>query len=257
MRRSLNDKGSSRRAARPAFAVETLEGRWLLSQGTMGMMPLPVQHEVSALRASAQPSGTIRKSPHFYEFYIGPKRSNLDVVAASASVSKNGQTLLLTGTMQGRINTKPMTANDDSFFVFGINRGSPSEIAPFFMRPGIQFDSVVVASVTHDGGIQGSVVDILSGTTTPLPASAIRISGKMVRVTLSTSLLPTPPGGVPLRQYTFNLWPRLNLDMTPQPNNGSFVASFIPENGMAPIKTPASLHHTGGMGGNGSGGFLY
>jgi len=71
-----------------------------------------------------------------------------------------------------------------------------------------------------------------------LPAGAVKISGKTVQVTVPLDLLPTPTGGVPHRLWTFNLWPRSSLDNTPQPNHGSFVASFIPENTMAEIRTP-------------------
>jgi hypothetical protein len=141
--------------------------------------------------------------------------------------------------MEGKINTHPATSADDSFYVFGVNRGSAQAITPFFNRPGVTFDAVVVVSITHDQGITASIRDFTTGQATNLSPSSVRISGSQVRVIVDPSLLPTPAGGVPLSQYRFNLWPRSSLsNPAPNPNHDSFVASFIPENAMARISVP-------------------
>src|SRR5262249_48652048 len=119
--------------------------------------------------------------------------------------------------------------------------GSSKAVTPFFQRPGISFDAVVVVSVTHDAGISASVTDLTTGTRTVLPAGSVKIEGSEVRVTVDPSLLPTPAGGKPMSQWTFHLWPRSSLANpapTPTQPHPSFVASFVPENAMAPIHVP-------------------
>jgi hypothetical protein len=226
-----------RRQAFAVVCVEPLEGRQLLS----GMYATAGRHHQAEISARDDHGGQVRKDPMFYEFYIGPKRADLNAVAASVKLDP-GKGLVFRGVMQGKIDTTPATSADDSFYVFGVNRGSSKAVAPFFNRPGVVFDAVVVVSVTHDGGITGSVVDLTTGVRTALAASSIKIEGKEVRVTVDPALLPTPAGGKPLSQYTFNLWPRSSLaNPAPAPTHPSFVASFLPENAMAPIKVPG--HH--------------
>jgi len=150
--------------------------------------------------------------------------------------------LVFRGVMAGKIDARPATPADDSFYVFGVNRGSPNAVAPFFGRPGVVFDAVVIVSVTHDNGISAAVVDLTNGHRTALPASSVKVEGREVSVSVNPALLPTPAGGKPLSQYTFNLWPRSSLaNPTPtaaQPHP-SFVASFDPGNAMAPIQARA------------------
>src|SRR5437660_1297823 len=114
-----------RHTARRLGHVEFLEGRSLLS-----MMPIthhaavtvrPVEVRILSAGTSA---GTVRKAHNFYEFYVGPRRADLNVVSGSGQITRNGM-LTLVGTMQGRIDTHPASSADDSYFVWGINRGSP------------------------------------------------------------------------------------------------------------------------------------
>jgi hypothetical protein len=185
-------------------------------------------------------SGLVRKAPHFYEFFVGPQRADLNLVSASARLVSRGA-LAFTGMVQGPIARHPATPAGDTFFVFGVNRGSPRAVAPFFDRPGVVFDSVVVVSITQESGISAKVTDLATGASTTLPPSSVRVSGRQVSVVVNPALLPTPPGGVPLAQYTFNLWTRTSLsDPTPTPSqpHPSTVASFIPEDAMAPIAVP-------------------
>ena len=145
--------------------------------------------------------------------------------------------LTFSGTMQGKINTAPADASQNSLFVFGVNRGSPNAVAPFALRPGVVFDAVVVVSINNKTGITATVVDIVGGTRTAVSADHIHIEGRTVRVNVDPALLPTPTGGVSIEHYTFNLWPREagGPDTT--------IASFIPENAMAPISVEG--HHHG------------
>lgn len=178
--------------------------------------------------------GIIRKAPHFYEHYIGPKLASLNVTAADVRFEP-GRGLVLFGQMQGAIDTSPVSTAQQEFYVFGFNRGGSKEIAPFYMRPGIRFDSVVIVSITPAGGITGSVVDFVNNTKTSLPPGSIQIEGRQLFVTINPALLPMIPGGVSLNKYEFNLWPRSSLNNA---GMGQYVASFIPEFGMAPIFVP-------------------
>jgi hypothetical protein len=229
-RRLVRLASTDRRPARVRLMVEPLEGRALLSGLYSGMMP----HVVEVGKASSgHNTGTTHKTPAFYEFYTGPKRADLNVASATVQLVRN-KTLTLTGVMQGKIVKSPASADQQSFYVFGINRQSPKAISPFFQRPGVTFDAVVAVAVQTQG-VTASVTDFTTGASQNIDPRQIHISGKKVSVKVDASLLPTPAGGVALSQSTYNLWPRSSLDNTPQPNHGSFVASFIPENATAPI----------------------
>ncbi|HWE38018.1 MAG TPA: hypothetical protein VG406_15715 [Isosphaeraceae bacterium] len=213
----------------------TLESRLALSH--MHGVPHPAMVEVA--RAQPSPTGVVTKAPNFYELFAGPQRAELDVVRASGRFVP-GKGLVFTGTMAGRINRHPSDPSQSSFYAIGINRGSSSAIAPFTNRPNVIFDAVVAVEVQPQG-ISAILVDLTAppGTApTQLPAGSARVNGRQVQVTVDPALLPTPPGGVPLTQFTFNLWPRSSLSMAPLPDGRSVVASFIPEDGMAPIAFP-------------------
>ena len=251
------------RNTRPSLTFETLEGKALLSQ--MAYTPSMGSGAAIELRARADDhgnhgggddhgqlsrpgehghvfgvSGFVFKAPKFYEFYTGPKNADLNVVAASAQLVPN-RSLTLMGVMAGRIVKNPTTTDQQSFYVFGIDRHSPNAVTPFFQRPGITFDAVVVVSV-QTTGTTASVTDLTTGKSTPLDPSAVHISGRQVSVTVDPSLLPTPAGGVDLAHSSFNLWPRNSLSNAVQPNHGSTVASFAPENAVARIGVVGRFH---------------
>jgi hypothetical protein len=269
-----------RPAPRVAFDVLTLEQRQLLSQGSaMGpahpfltalldrqVLTSHFIHEARAghptaiqvARVTGHRGGafapvpgivrlltTVTKAPNFYEFYTGPRTANLDVVGGGAVLTRRG--LFLSGTMQGTINTAPANASEGAYYVWGINRGSPNAVTPFPNRPGIRFDDVVVVSIQPGTGVTGFVQDVTAANSTPTPLSPsdIHVFGRSLVVEISPSLLPTPPGGVPISQYSFNLWPRTSLQMVP-----NVVASFLPEDGMAPFVTRVGLGR-GSVGGRG------
>jgi len=233
--------------SRPGVAVESLEGRKLLSH--MGTMPghhghHPADVSMPGGHAGRNEGGEVRKAPHYFEIFdnIG-KRPDLNVVSARVRLSEDRSVLTFEGKMEGKINTAPTDASQNSLYVFGVNRGSPKAIAPFALRQGVKFDSLVIVSITKattpgtSPNITASVVDLTNGARTVVSPDRIHIEGHEVRVDVDASLLPTPAGGVPISQYTFNLWPReaTGPDTT--------IASFIPENSMAPISVQG--HHHG------------
>jgi hypothetical protein len=190
----------------------------------------PHTAEIAGLAAS---SYTVHKSPAFYEFYTGPRNRDLNVVSATVRLDP-GKSLTLTGVMQGKIVKNPTSTAQQSFYVFGIDRHSPSATTPFYQRPGITFDAVIAVSV-ETSGLSASVTDLTTGTMTTIDPRNIHIAGKTVSVTVDPSLLPTPSGGVDLAHSSYNLWPRSDLNFAPQPNHGSSAASFLPKDAMAPI----------------------
>ncbi len=244
-RESVNARRRLR--SKPTIQVESLEGRALLSR--ISLHPprgqnVEIRHQGEDQQGNHgnepnEHSGLVSKAPSFYEFYTGPKRPGLNVVAASARIV--GSNLILTGRMQGQIDTNPKSADLSSFFVFGINRGGAGQVAPFFNRPGVVFNTVVIASV-QPSGISGRVSRFDTGTSTDLPSSSVQVHGRFVKVTVPLSELPVPANGASPDHWTFNLWPRNSLSNAPQPNHGSTVASFIPENAMAPIAVVGHHH---------------
>src|SRR5690348_11158655 len=128
MSRNDSTRGSARRATSAGLALEALEGRALLSHVGMPHVAHRMSHHAPAIISSKpgprvsqmdDDGGTVRKAPHFYEFYTGPQRADLDVVEARVQLS-DGQ-LVFRGRMAGNIDTTP-AAGEDSFYVFGLNR---------------------------------------------------------------------------------------------------------------------------------------
>jgi hypothetical protein len=165
--------------------------------------------------------GVVRKGPQFYEFYTGPQWAELNAVKASAKLMRNGD-FLFTGTNQGRINQGP------AVFVWGVDRNGNLSAGPFTNRPNIKFDSVVVVSLDASMAPTLRVVDLASGTTTNLAASAMRIHGRTIKVRVPGSLLPST--GLPPSQFRFNYWPEDG-----GPPSSPSVASFLPEFTSAPV----------------------
>jgi hypothetical protein len=168
-------------------------------------------------------TGVVAKAPHFYEFYTGPKSAELNAVKASAELSPQG-IFTFTGTNQGAIKKGP------AVYVWGVDRNGNLPPGPFTDRPNIKFDAVVVVSLSSTLTPSAEVVDLASGTTTALPASAVNIQGHTVSVKLSASLLPST--GLAPSQYRFNFWPEDG-----GPPVSASVASFVPEFTTAQVGT--------------------
>jgi hypothetical protein len=217
-----------RTGRRDVVGIESLEGRDLPSM----MMPHALIASAAdgfmgpALKGTATSQGSIQtgsatKKPRFYEFYTGPLRDDLNAVKATATLINRRQTLVLTGTVVGKIDTAPADESDESYYAFGINRGGATAPGPFPGRPDIRFDAVVVVSVEGEG-VTGSVTDLKSRSSTELPDSAVSIQGNMVKIKVPTSLLPST--GATLGRYRVNHWPRSELP----PADFHTVASFVP-----------------------------
>lgn len=233
-------KRAPRRRVPTLDGMDILEGRRLLSSAHAA-----AEHGGSSGHGhdgDVHGNGEVRKDPHFYELYQGPKRADLNVVAASARFKEN-QGLVLRGEMAGKINATPATADDNSFFVFGINRGSAlaATNAPFANRPNIKFDALVIVTVSNTTGVTASVRDLVTGVGTNLSPDAVKITGRHIQVTVDPALLPVPAGGKPTSEWTFNLWPRSSTTVVPPGTTN--IASFIPENAMAPIAGPGGHGH--------------
>jgi hypothetical protein len=145
----------------------------------------------------------------------------LNAVTASARLSSNGN-FTFTGTNQGRINTAP------AVYAWGIDRNGNLPAGPFLNRPNVKFDAVVVVALDSAHTLTARVMDLASGTTTPLAAGSARIHGRTVAVTVPASLLPST--GLAPAQYHFNYWPEDG-----GPPISSSVASFAPEFTDAPV----------------------
>jgi hypothetical protein len=176
----------------------------------------------SALPASVQQgntakiTGMVSKSAHFYQAYTGPKLKELNAVKASGELSLDGN-FTFTGTEQATINKAP------AVFVWGIDRSGNLPAGTFVNRPNIKFDAVVVVTLNSSLTPSAMVTDLVSGTSTNLPAGSATVHGKTVSVTVPESLLPST--GLDPVQYRFNFWP----EDGDSPSSSS-VASFLPEN---------------------------
>lgn len=213
-----------------AFGLTTIAGRG----GPTLVTVEDVTNTVDLRTISPRSAHFVRKEPHFYEHYVGQHLPQLNVVGAGVRLYPNNA-LVLTGQMQGPIDPNPISTAGNEFYVFGFNRGaSTGSITPFYNRPGIRFDAVVVVSVTPTG-TTAFVNDFVNKTKTTLPDGSVRIKGRIIQVALDPNLLPQVSPDVPLSRYQFNLWPRASLSNA---GMGQFVASFDPEFGMAPILTP-------------------
>ena len=162
--------------------------------------PAPAQSpRAFGLKTQLHPTGIVKKAPHFYQFYTGPRLAELDAVKASTERSPNGN-FTFTGTNVGKIKTGSVA------YVWGIDRNGNLPPGFFTDRPNIKFDAVVVVSLDSSLRATASVIDIANGTTTALPAGSVSMHGKTVKVTVPGSLLPST--GLPPSQFRFNFWPQ-------------------------------------------------
>ncbi len=161
-------------------------------------------------------TGMASKSAHFYQAYTRPKLKELNAVKASGELYLDGN-FTFTGTEQATINKAP------AVFVWGIDRSGNLPAGTFANRPNIKFDAVVVVTLDASLTPSATVTDLVSGTSTNLPAGSASVQGKTVSVTVPESLLPST--GLEPTQYRFNFWPEDG-----GPATSSSVASFLPEN---------------------------
>ncbi|MBV8233892.1 MAG: hypothetical protein JO329_28265, partial [Planctomycetaceae bacterium] len=116
--------------------VETLEGRTLLSY-----LVVVKNHKVVPIYTGDARDNeplfsnglAFKHEAHFYRFYTGPKRQDLNGVSASAQVTGNlakGGNLVLSGTVNAPIIQHPTSPAQWSVYIFGVDRGGADERGP-------------------------------------------------------------------------------------------------------------------------------
>jgi hypothetical protein len=275
------DSNRRRPASKAVVGVETLEGRTLLSY-----LVVTKNHKVASIHAGDARDNeplfsnglAFKHQAHFYPFYTGPKRPELNGIKASAQVfgnlAKDGN-LILSGTVAAPIIQNPKSPAQWSVYVFGIDRGGASEQGPFPGRRNVRFDTVVVAAIRQN---QSGVPVITAyyqlndpstnqpGTlpapaTSPatlgnriisLPRSAVAIAGPTITITvplISTGANTTPTfssgtnlltsSGKAIDQWNVNFFTR---NPTQKPNFQS-VASLTPEFTDFQVFVPQPQYH--------------
>jgi hypothetical protein len=165
----------------------------------------------------------------FIPSYTGPRGNDLDVITSEVTLS--GSQFVFATTLAGTVGT---TAG--SLYVLGFDRGRGTSRFPV-IAPGVLFDEVL--SVTGAG--VATVRDLLSGTATVLPSSAVNIIGNSLSVAIPAELLPSQ--GFSLASYTWNLWPRVGA------GNDNQISDFAPNNSNVRVTSviPTSVPEPGSM----------
>jgi len=170
-------------------------------------------------------AGLVAKIPNWQPAYTGSPYDRMALTLAGAILIK-GNTLEL-----GAITRGPFAEdNATTTVVFAINRGAGSSLGPYFAaRPSITPDALVTITVGPYGRTySGTVTDLTTGASQTISSQNILVAGPVVRVYLSTSLLPSK--GFSIAHDRFAAWTAL------APNRGiASVGSFAPENAMIPI----------------------
>jgi hypothetical protein len=205
--------GRPARRRRPAMTFEGLDRRALLSAGLGQALAVRVaevrpEHEV-------EHNGTVEKTPRFYEDYTGPQLAQLDVVAATGQLLRDGS-FLFAGVNKGAIDP-----NVTATYVFGVDRNGNLPTGPFPDRPNIRFDATVAIKIVPGKSPTATVTDLAKKTSTTLPDSALRISGREVEVEVPGGLLPST--GLAPSHYRYDFWPEDGLA------GSTNIASFAPE----------------------------
>jgi hypothetical protein len=136
-------------------------------------------------------------------------------VKAGSELSPNDDSASA-GTNQGRIDKAP------AVYVWGVDRNGNLPAGPFTNRPNVKFDALVVVSLNASLTPTTKVLDLATGTTTPLPSDSASVHGHTVTVRVASNLLPST--GLAPSQYRFNFWPEDG-----GPLASASVASFAPE----------------------------
>jgi hypothetical protein len=200
-----------RRSISPA--VEGLDQRALLSAG--------VGHAVAGHAAEVrreldfEHNGAVAKTPTFYEDYVGPRLTQLDVVRATGTLRRDGSFRFL-GVTKGVIDP-----NVRATYVVGVDRSGKLPAGPFPDRPNIRFDATVVIKIAPGQSPTVTVNDLANKTSTTVPSSALQISGRQIAVAIPGSLLPST--GLTPSRFRYDFWPEDGLA------GSTNIASFAPE----------------------------
>lgn len=168
----------------------------------------------------------------FLPSYTGPKDPGLDVI--SANVTLDGGQFVLSATMAGPI-TSLVSSIPGALYVWGVDRGAGTQrfvTGTPSVGAGVTFDSVLVLRLNGASTFN----DLLTGTSTPLPAANLQISGATITAELPVSFAPST--GLAAQSYGFNLWPRSGA------GGNNVISDFAPDASVfttTPVPEPASL----------------
>jgi hypothetical protein len=173
--------------------------------------------------AVAPASGALIIDPEgdFLPSYTGPQTGDLDILQAETFF--DGSSFLFTSTSADAIGTTPT-----GVFVWGINRGSGTELLPA-IAPGVTFDAVVI--IVPGGGSFVQALDTM--VVTPIPALDVLISGAFLSARVPLAALPST--GFAAADYTVNIWPRSELLLIDPvasdfaPDNENAAVTVVPE----------------------------
>jgi hypothetical protein len=193
--------------------AEGLDQRALLSAGLVQALAV---HFSEVRRVNDfEHNGTVVKTPHFYEDYVGPRLAQLDVVSASGQLLRDGS-FLFRGINKGAINP-----NVRATYVFGVDRSGDLPTGPFPGRPNIRFDATVVIKIVPGQAPTVTVTDLAKKISTTLQYPALQFSGRSIEVEIAGHLLPST--GLAPSHYRYNFWPEDGLA------GSTNIASFAPE----------------------------
>jgi hypothetical protein len=193
-------------------AVEGLDQRSLLSAGLSNVMANSVaevfrQHDT-------EKNGIVIQKPVFYEDYVGPKLAQLDAVAASGQLLRNGNFHF------AGLNLGVISPSVRATYVFGVDRSGKLPTGPFPGRPDIRFDALVVIKLVPGQAPTVTVMDKVTNKNTTVQDPDLVISGKKIAVTIPGNLLPST--GLKPSQYRYAYWPEDGLA------GSTHISSFAP-----------------------------
>lgn len=173
-------------------------------------------------RSSFSAPGFAARLPKSQPGYTGPVIDQLNGTVAGALLRPDGS-LELAAIMRG-----PVHNPVPSYYIWGIDRGGPSNANTTPGLPGVHYDSEVIVAVTPSG-ISGSVRDLQTDTTSAISGSQISVKGSTIRVFVSPSLLPAN-NGVPASKFRFGFWAATDPD-----GGNSAIESFVPNDASIPV----------------------
>jgi hypothetical protein len=229
-----------RPALKASVGVEPLEGRMLLSYLVVvkNHKVIPIHTGDVRVDEPLFSNGlAFKHQPHFYPFYTGPKRPELNGLQATAKITgnlNNDGNLILSGTVAGPIIPRPRNAAEEAVYTFAIDRGGASRNGPFPGRRHIRFDTVVVAAIKQSGISAYMQLNSANNNQplqpiTRLSSSNVKIQGNTITITVpllsssGTNLLPST--GKAIDQWNVNFFTR-NPRQKPDFHS---VASLTPE----------------------------
>lgn len=153
----------------------------------------------------------------FLSTYTGPHNGDLDVVSIEASF--DGAVFTLDATTAAPIGT-----TETGLYVWGVDRGKGTAGFAQIGATNVLFDLVVIV---NPGAGTVAVRDLVTGTGSTLPASAITVEGNRISVEIPAELLT--PQGLEQAEFLVNLWPR-NVA-----GGDETISDFAPDNAISPL----------------------